>query len=369
MPPRKAASRAIDSTSSKAKVEKRKPSPSPSPSAAVEGSDHSEAEAQEAPKKKKAKKATGPVTPIHPELPNNTAFPDPLEPFARPTASGQLRISSWNVAGLKACEKKGFSKYVEAEDADILCLNETKCDSFPLASIDDRYPHRYWGVHHKKGQAGVAVFSKVEPINVVKGLPAVESEPSDDDEEGDGAPAPTQKESEGRIITLEFENTFVIATYVPNAGQGLKNLAEKASWNKAFQRYLHSLDEKKPVIWIGDLNVVPTELDIRNWKTNHNKSAGVTDTEIDGFNAQLAGRGGEGGKFVDVWRQRNEGVIGHYSYFSYKFQCRFKGIGWRIDMAVTSERLLDKVKQCEIRQTIYGASDHVPIVIDFEGPL
>ncbi|GAA5903786.1 exodeoxyribonuclease III [Sporobolomyces salmoneus] len=368
MPPRKSTS------SSSSKVEKRKPTASPPPptKATEAESELSELEEEEdeAPKKKKAKKAPvkkGPVTPIHPDLPNNTAFPDPLEPFGRPQGEGTLRIASWNVAGLKACEKKGFSKYVEAEDADILCLNETKCESLALPSIDDRYPHRYWGIHHKKGQAGVAIFSKIEPISVVKGLPADLTTPADEKEQEEGvAHPPTQKESEGRIITLEFEKTFVIATYVPNAGQGLKTLPEKAAWNKSFETYLHSLDARKPVIWIGDFNVVPTELDIRNWKTNYNKSAGVTDTEINGFKSQLAG--GQGG-FVDVWREKNEGLIGHYSYFSYKFQCRVKGIGWRIDMAVTSKRILERVKQCEIRQSIYGASDHVPIIIDVEGPL
>jgi AP endonuclease-1 len=136
----------------------------------------------------------------------------------------------------------------------------------------------------------------------------------------------------------------------------LKTLPEKAAWNVAFEKYLHQLDERKPVIWIGDFNVVPTELDIRNWKTNYNKSAGVTDTEIEGFNKQLAGRrdSDEAGKnkFVDVWRKKNEGLVGHYTYFSYKFQCRVKGIGWRIDLVVASERILDKIGQCEIRQTI-----------------
>ncbi|GAA6020084.1 hypothetical protein JCM11491_006389 [Sporobolomyces phaffii] len=371
MPPRRAAAAAASTSSSS----KRKP-PRPSPSASPRReSDLSEPESELAsprpPPKKKAKKAPaakkGPVTPIHPDLAHNVAFPDPLGPFPRPTEPGTVRIASWNVAGLKACEKKGFSKYVEAEDADILCLNETKCDSLALPSLDDRYPYRYWGVHHKKGQAGVAVFSKLAPVAVVKGLPTTE-------------PDAPQRESEGRIITLEFDHTYLVATYVPNAGQGLKTLPEKEAWNRAFETYLHDLDRRKPVVWIGDVNVVPTELDIRNWKTNHNKSAGVTDSEIGAFHRQLAGppagnsdedgaKEDKGRKFVDVWRERNAGVVGHYTYFSYKFQCRVKGIGWRIDLAVCSERVMDKVSECEIRQTIYGASDHVPITLDFQGPL
>ncbi|GAA5965259.1 hypothetical protein JCM3765_006376 [Sporobolomyces pararoseus] len=378
MPPRSKSTTASSSSSS-SKVEKKKRSPSSDLS--EEEPINSDKEEEEPPKKKKQKKKEpavkkGPVTPIHPELPNNTTLPDPLEPFPKPFnhEKGVLRISSWNVAGLKACEKKGFSKYVEAEDADILCLNEHKSQQeFKIDSIDSRYPYRYWGIHHKKGQAGVSIFSKIKPLNVTKGIPPPFSSTQEEEVEEGKVRGPSQEESKGRIITLEFENNYLIATYVPNAGQGLKNLAEKAAWNKTFENYLFDLDSKKPVIWIGDLNVVPTELDIRNWKTNYNKSAGVTDTEIKGFKSQLKGppptpEGGERG-FIDVWREKNPNVIGNYSYFSYKFQCRSKGIGWRIDFAIVSKRIFEKVETCEIRQSIYGASDHVPIVIDIQGPL
>ncbi|KPV75916.1 uncharacterized protein RHOBADRAFT_2047, partial [Rhodotorula graminis WP1] len=286
-------------------------------------------------------------------LPTNKTVPDVVEPFPRP-AAGCIRISAWNVAGLRASEKKGFSRYVEAEDADVLIVTETKTPAIPLAALDDRYPHRYWGDHGavKKGQAGTAIFSKVKPLNVTLGFTA-----SDEVSAAD---------SEGRMVTLEFENTFVVGTYVPNAGQGLKNLADKERWNRAFETYLRSLDAKKPVIWAGDLNVVASgPIDIRNWKTNHNKSAGVTDVEIDGFKRQLNPEAGSGHeRLVDVWRERHQDVEEDpqgWTYYSYKFQCREKGIGWRLDYQVVSERILPKVKACEVRHTIWGASDHLPI--------
>ncbi|GAA5851294.1 hypothetical protein JCM9279_001095 [Rhodotorula babjevae] len=310
-------------------------------------------------KKKRAKKE--PVKPLDPSLPTNKTVPDVVEPFPRP-AEGCIRISAWNVAGLRASDKKGFSRYVEAEDADVLIVTETKTPAIPLAALDDRYPHRYWGDHGavKKGQAGTAIFSKIKPLNVTLGFT-----------ESDEVSA---ADSEGRMVTLEFENTFVVGTYVPNAGQALKNLADKERWNRAFETYLRSLDAKKPVVWAGDLNVVASgPIDIRNWKTNHNKSAGVTDVEIEGFRRQLNPDEGSGhARLVDVWRERHQDLEEDpqgWTYYSYKFQCREKGIGWRLDYQVVSERLLSKVKACEVRHTIWGASDHLPIVLDLEGPL
>ncbi|BGP06056.1 hypothetical protein JCM10049v2_001875 [Rhodotorula toruloides] len=316
-------------------------------------SELSGSEKEEAPKKKRAKKP--PVTPLDPSVPTNKEVPEDLSPFPRPP-EGCVRISAWNVAGLRASEKKGFSRYVNAEDADILVVTETKTPELSLPALDDRYEYRYWGDHVKKGHAGTAIFSKIKPLNVSKGFQASEEV--------------TAADSEGRMITLEFENSYVVGTYVPNAGNGLKTLPEKEKWNRAFETYLRELDAKKPVIWCGDLNVVPTPTDIRNWKTNYNKSAGCTDAEINGFKAQLNPEEGSGHKrLVDVWREKHPDLEGHYTYYSYKFQCREKGIGWRLDYQVVSERLLPKVKACEIRAEIWGASDHVPIVLDIEGPL
>ncbi|BGP53732.1 hypothetical protein JCM8202v2_001302 [Rhodotorula sphaerocarpa] len=324
MPPRAAASR----RGPKRKVETT--SPEPKPAAAepeAEAAQESEAEEDEdgKPKKaKRAKKVKEPVKPIDPAVPTNLTIPDDLAPFPRP-AEGCVRISAWNVAGLRACEKKGFSKYVEAEDADILVVTETKTLEMDLPSLNDRYEHRFWGDHSKKGQAGTAIFSKVKPVNVTRGFQESEEVSAAD--------------SEGRMVLLEFENSYLVGTYVPNAGSGLKTLPEKEKWNRAFEKYLRTLDAKKPVIWCGDLNVVATPLDIRNWKTNHNKSAGCTDSEIDAFHAQLNPDEKSGHKrLVDVWRERNPELEGHYSYYSYKFSCR-------------------------------GASDHVPLILDIEGPL
>ncbi|GJN88556.1 hypothetical protein Rhopal_001522-T1 [Rhodotorula paludigena] len=306
-------------------------------------------------KAKKAKKEKEPVRPLDPSLPSNKTVPETVEPFERPP-EGTIRISAWNVAGLRACEKKGFSRYVDAEDADILVVTETKTPEISLPALNDRYEFRYWGDHSKKGQAGTAIFSKIKPLNVTRGFQASEEV--------------SAAESEGRMVTLEFENSYLVGTYVPNAGAGLKNLKEKEAWNRAFEKHLRELDAKKPVIWCGDLNVIPTPLDIRNWKTNYNKSPGCTDAEIDGFKAQLnPPEGSSHQRLVDVWRERNPELEGHYTYMSYKFDCRTKGIGWRLDFHVVSERLMSRVKACEIRHAIWGASDHLPLVLDVEGPL
>lgn len=250
----------------------------------------------------------------------------------------------------------GFSRYVEAEDADILIVTETKTPEIKLAALDDRYEYRFWGDHTvKKGQAGTAIFSKIKPLNVTRGF-------TESDEV-------TAADSEGRMITLEFDNSYVVGTCawcepslslllfllrpsvaspftdafprsdapdVPNAGAGLKSLPDKEKWNRAFETYLRSLDAKKPIVWAGDLNVVPSPLDIRNWKTNYNKSAGCTDAEIEGFKRQLNPEEGTGhGRLVDVWRARNpDKDCQGWSYYAYKFQCREKGIGWRLDYQV-----------------------------------
>ncbi|TKA56160.1 hypothetical protein B0A53_01450 [Rhodotorula sp. CCFEE 5036] len=352
MPPKAAASKR-----GKRKVESTSPQPTQEPAEeAVEAKEEEQDDDEDKPKKaKRAKKAKEPVKPIDPSVPTNLTVPDDLEPFPRPP-EGCIRISAWNVAGLRASEKKGFSRYVNAEDADILVVTETKTPEMDLPALNDRYEYRYWGDHAKKGHAGTAIFSKIKPLNVTRGFQA-----SDEVSAAD---------SEGRMITLEFENTYLVGTYVPNAGAGLKTLPEKEKWNRAFETYLRELDAKKPVIWCGDLNVVATPIDIRNWKTNYNKSAGCTDSEINAFKAQLNPEEGAGHqRLVDVWRERNPELEGHYSYYSYKFSCREKGIGWRLDYHVVSERILPKVKSCEIRAGIWGASDHVPLILDIEGPV
>jgi len=161
---------------------------------------------------------------------------------------------------------------------------------------------------------------------------------------------------------------YIIGTYVVNAGTDLKTLDAKKLWNTHFDTYIRELDKKKPVIWTGDLNVAPTELDLSNAKRNWNKTAGYTEAETSAFKRILEGSEDDGtaNKFIDIWRKLHP-ALRHYTYFSYRFNCRLKGIGWRLDLFVVSQRIEEQVKMCEIRGEIYGASDHCPLVMEIEG--
>ncbi|KAI9570453.1 Endonuclease/exonuclease/phosphatase [Boletus coccyginus] len=279
--------------------------------------------------------------PTNKVLPVNIAFP--------PRAEGTLRFATWNVCGLAAAQRKGFKYYVEAEDPDILVLTETKVNNEPVDPvISARFPYRTWAISGKKTYGGTAVLSKIKPISVTKLLP--------------GHPDPEQVK--GRLVTLEFEGCYVVCTYVTNAGQNLKTLKEKNVWHEHFTTYMRDLDKKKPVIWMGDMNVAPTAKDLANPSTNWNKTPGYTLDETEAFKNIIDAPEGTP-KFVDVWRVRHPDVR-HYTYFSYRFNCRMKGIGWRLDMFVLSERIVENVKMCEIRSEIYGASDHVPVVMEID---
>ncbi|KIM62160.1 hypothetical protein SCLCIDRAFT_1215510 [Scleroderma citrinum Foug A] len=285
--------------------------------------------------------------PTNKVLPAHISFP--------PCTEGSVRLATWNICGLAATQKKGFKYYIEAEDPDILVLNETKVNSAPQDGIlDSRFNHRKWAISGKKSYAGTALLSKHKPITISTDLP--------------GHPNPDIVK--GRLVTFEFEGCYVVATYVTNAGQGLKTLAEKNTWNQHFTAYIRELDQKKPVIWMGDLNVAPTAKDLANPKSNWNKTAGYTKDETEAFERILNPPESEQdtGKFVDVWRNMHPDDQ-HYTYFSYRFNCRSKGLGWRLDMFVVSERIVEKVKMCEIRSEIYGASDHVPVVMEIEREL
>ncbi|KAH9963110.1 Endonuclease/exonuclease/phosphatase [Russula compacta] len=294
--------------------------------------------------------------PTNKVLPVKISFP--------PRAKGASRIASWNICSLASSQKKGFKYYVEAEDPDILILTETKVNDEPAdPALTSRFPYRYWSISEKKTYAGTAILSKHKPLSVNKTLP--------------GHPDPNSVK--GRIITLEFEDYYVIGTYVVNAGQGLKTLDAKKLWNHHFEAYIRDLDKKKAVIWAGDLNVAPTangsslptsfcathmtSLDLSNPKTNWNKTAGYTEAETTAFANILNPSKDDVGKFVDMWRKLHPDDH-HYTYFSYRFNCRAKGIGWRLDMFVLSERIVDRVRMCEIRSEIYGASDHCPVVLE-----
>ncbi|KAJ7172282.1 Endonuclease/exonuclease/phosphatase [Mycena filopes] len=312
---------------------------------------------------KKAKVAKVPearvnTQPTNKVLPVNIAFPERIP--------GTLRLATWNVCGLAASQKKGFKYYVEAEDPDILVLTETKVNNEPIdLALKARFPHCSWSISDKKTYSGTAILSKHKPLSVTTTLP--------------GHPDPTLVK--GRIVTCEFENCFVIGTYVVNAGTELKTLAQKKEWNTHFETYIRDLDKRKPVIWTGDLNVAPTELDLANPKPNWNKTAGYTEAETTAYknildpppdpaapDADADATVTTPNKFVDVWRRLHP-TAKEYTYFSYRFNCRLKGIGWRLDMFVLSERIADRVKMCEIRSEIYGASDHCPLVMEIEGAL
>ncbi|KAF8587413.1 hypothetical protein K439DRAFT_1385850 [Ramaria rubella] len=330
MPPKRAASSS-----------KRKVSPE---------SELSDAESVAAPVKKA--KTTKKKEPVLNGQPTNLVMPVSV---SFPKTAGTLRFSAWNVSGLNAALKKSFDTYVAAEDADILVLTETKVNEKPKAFLQSQYPHQYWSISSTKGYAGTAVLSKLEPLSVKWDLPGHEQ---------------AEEAAKGRLIVLEFPNTWIVGTYVPNGGQKLKNIDAKAAWNEAFAKYIHDLTAQKPVIWMGDVNCAPTPKDLTNSKTNWNKTPGHTQIETDGFNKILGSSSDSpsGGHLVDVWRQLHPDLT-HYTYFSYKFKCREKTIGWRLDMYVVSESLISRVKTCEIRSEIYGASDHCPIILEIEGDL
>ncbi|KAF9520470.1 hypothetical protein BS47DRAFT_634127 [Hydnum rufescens UP504] len=262
-------------------------------------------------------------------LPPNIIFP--LK------APGSTRLVAWNVCGLASSQKKGFNQYLQAEDPDLLVLTETKVNNPPVdPELMARFPHRSWSISDTKGYAGTAILSKMPPLSVSYNLPGYDN------------PAVVK----GRVITLEYPGCWVVGTYVPNAGQNLKALDVKVAWNSAFEAYIRELDTTKPVIWLGDLNVAPTSKDLKNDKTNWNKTAGYTEAECTAFARTLAkssrGEGNEGPQFLDIWRELHPNEEA-YTYFSYRFNCRTKQIGWRLDFFILSERLRPRVKMCEIR--------------------
>ncbi|RKO91618.1 DNA-apurinic or apyrimidinic site lyase [Blyttiomyces helicus] len=279
------------------------------------------------------------------DAPANTTFPDKLEFPASPP--GTDKIVSWNVAGIAASTKKGFLKYITAEDADIICLQETKLNGepddntwVPLAT----WPYQYWShCTAKKGYSGTAVVSKIKPLDVGYGMP--EKTGLDFD-------------NEGRLIWLEFETYYLVASYVPNAGNGLVRLTEKMTYNSKLEAYIRKLQEKKPVIWAGDLNVAHKEIDLARPKTNH-KTAGFTPEERADFDRILSTKP----NFIDSYRHFHPDVVDRYTYYGYRFNCRSKNLGWRLDYFVVSESLLPKIEASEIRSQVYGASDHVPIML------
>jgi len=251
-----------------------------------------------------------------------------------------MRLISWNVNGLRACLQKGFLDFFNEIDADIFCLQETKLQEGQHDLTLPGY-HQYWNYAEKKGYSGTAFFTKKEPISVTYGIGVEEHD------------------KEGRVITAEFEEYYVVTVYTPNSQRELTRLSYRMEWEEAFLVYLKKLEEKKPVIFCGDLNVAHQEIDLKNPKTNH-KNAGFTDEERACFSKLL-----ENG-FVDTFRHFYPTLEGVYSWWSYMFQARAKNAGWRIDYFVVSECLKDKLVDAKIHTDILG-SDHCPVELEIEG--
>lgn len=246
-----------------------------------------------------------------------------------------MKIISWNVNGIRAILNKGFCNFVQREEPDIICIQEIKAQREQVEELLPNYPYQYWNSAVKKGYAGTAIFSKIEPLQVISNM------------------GKEEHDQEGRIIALEFKEFYLVTVYVPNSQRGLIRLDYRQKWNQDFCAYLKQLEKKKPLLICGDLNVAHTEIDLANPKENYNVTAGFTQAEIDGFENLLA----QG--FVDTFRKFNPNP-GHYTYWSYMFNARQKNIGWRIDYFLTSKSFLPNVEKSFILPEVWG-SDHCPI--------
>ena len=244
-----------------------------------------------------------------------------------------MKFVSWNVNGIRACVGKDFLESFRSLDADFFCIQESKVQEGQI-ELDLPGYHQYWNYAEKKGYSGTAVFAKKEPLSVNYGMGIEEHD------------------HEGRVITLEYEDFYMITVYTPNSQDGLARLDYRQEWEDAFRGYLLALDAKKPVVVCGDLNVAHQEIDLKNPKTNR-KNAGFTDEERGKFTDLLAAG------FTDTFRFLHPENI-EYSWWSYRFRAREKNAGWRIDYFLVSDRLQDRIKEASIHQEIFG-SDHCPV--------
>lgn len=249
------------------------------------------------------------------------------------------KMISWNVNGLRACLGKGFLEYLKESDADIFCIQESKLQEGQVELELPGY-HQHWNYAEKKGYSGTAMFTKEEPVSVAYGLGIEEHD------------------HEGRVITAEFPEYYVVTCYTPNSQDGLKRLDYRMQWEDAFRAYLKALETKKPVIFCGDLNVAHQEIDLKNPKTNR-KNAGFSDEERAKFTELL-----EAG-FVDTFRYFYPDQEGIYSWWSYRFSARAKNAGWRIDYFCVSESLKDRLVDAKIHTEVMG-SDHCPVELDIQ---
>ena len=248
-----------------------------------------------------------------------------------------MKLVSWNVNGIRACVQKGFLDFFQEIDADIFCIQESKMQAGQLDLELDGY-HQYWNYAEKKGYSGTAIFTKKEPISVAYGIGVEEHD------------------KEGRVITLEFDDFYMVTVYTPNSQNELARLPYRMTWEDAFLAYLKKLEEVKPVVFCGDLNVAHKEIDLKNPKTNR-KNAGFTDEEREKFSVLL-----EAG-FVDTFRHFYPDMENIYSWWSYRAGARPKNVGWRIDYFVVSECMKDRLVDAKILTEIMG-SDHCPVLLE-----
>lgn len=248
-----------------------------------------------------------------------------------------MKLISWNVNGLRACLGKGFLDFFHRADADVVCLQETKLQPHQIELELPGY-HQYWNSAEKKGYSGTALFTRTEPLSVTCGI---------------GMP---EHDTEGRVITAEYEDFFLVCCYTPNAQRELTRLAYRMAWEDAFRAYLKGLDGKKPVILCGDLNVAHQDIDLKNFKSNRG-NAGFTDEER-GKMTELLSAG-----FTDTFRWLYPEAAGAYSWWSYMYHAREKNAGWRIDYFIVSDRLRERIADSRIRPEVMG-SDHCPIELE-----
>ncbi len=272
-------------------------------------------------------------------FPYNLLHSEYFRKFALKKQKYIMKFISWNVNGLRAVVGKNFCEAFEDLDADFFCLQETKLQA---GQIDLQFLgyQSYWNYAEKKGYSGTAIFTRHQPLSVTYGMGIEEHD------------------TEGRVITLEMEDFYLVTVYTPNSQDGLRRLDYRMQWEDAFRDYLLALDSKKPVIVCGDMNVAHQEIDLKNPKTNH-MNAGFTDEEREKMTSLL------GSGFTDTFRHFHPTLTDAYSWWSYRFHAREKNVGWRIDYFLVSNRLLDRLTSAAIHSEVLG-SDHCPVEITLQ---